>query len=200
MKTYLTADWHLGEDRMSIMGRPFASAKDMVEYLRIIHNAIVNPEDEVIVVGDVCYQKAPEWLEKVALFNGRKTLIRGNHDKVFTDEQLKPYFEHVIPDGMGLFREFGGLQCYVTHYPTEGRADMFNIVGHVHAAWKYQLNMFNVGVDTNHFRPVDIETVPKHFEAICKFYDKDVWVAYNDINAAYVSQRGKAGTYFRPTV
>jgi calcineurin-like phosphoesterase family protein len=198
MKTWLTADWHLGEDRFELMGRPFTTRDEHIETLIQNHNALVAPTDRVIMVGDVCYQKTPEFLPLVARFNGVKTLIRGNHDRVFTDEQLAPYFDTVVEEGKGINVDVDGIPCYVTHYPTEGVFDRFNLVGHIHAAWKYQLNMFNVGVDVNSYRPVALDRIRFHFDAICKFYDKDVWVAYSDINSDHAGFRGKQNTYFRP--
>ena len=196
MKTWLTADWHLGEDRFELMGRPFTSSLDHIGHLINEHNALVAADDLVYVVGDACYQKSPESLKYVSQFNGKKILIRGNHDKVFTDDQLAPYFTAVVDEGQGVETEVDGIPCYITHYPTEGRVDRFNLVGHIHAAWKYQLNMFNVGIDANHFLPVNIKTIPNHFKAICEFYDEDVWCAYNKINAQYAGKRGKKGRYF----
>ncbi len=196
--TFLTADWHLGEDRFELMARPFVSQMDMIEELIANHNKLIAPDDEVIIIGDVCYQKTPEFLKYVGDFNGKKTLIRGNHDKVFTDEQLTPYFETIIEEGKGIERDIEGIPCYLTHYPTEGRQDRFNLVGHIHSAWKYQLNMFNVGVDANHFRPVNIKTIPWHFNAISNFYDNDVWAAYLSLNETHRSARGKKNSYFRP--
>jgi calcineurin-like phosphoesterase family protein len=196
-KTFLTADWHLGEDRFKIMARPFTTAQEMIDFLVARHNAIVSPEDTVLVVGDVCYQKAPQFLPEVARFNGRKILFRGNHDRVFTDEQLAPYFAEIVPEGDGREYDINGLKCWVTHYPTTGRPDLFNLVGHIHAAWKFQVNMLNVGVDVNHFRPYAMSDVPGAFEAICKFYDKDVWVAYEDVNARHKDARGAKTAYFK---
>ena len=198
MKAWITADWHLGESRFELMGRPFKTDIEHAEALVANHNQLVAPDDEVIVAGDVCYQKTPEWLKHVSLFHGKKTLLRGNHDRVFTDEQLAPYFDKIIPEGEGIEITAGSLRCYVTHYPTEGVKGLFNLVGHVHAAWKYQLNMLNVGVDVHHFRPVDLNTISFHLNAIVQYYDRDVWVAYNELNDSYKESRGKAGTYFRP--
>lgn len=195
-KNWITSDWHLGESRLDLLGRPFNSPEEMVETLITNHNRVVNPDDRVYVVGDVCYQKAPEFLKYVERFNGHKFLIRGNHDRGITDEQFKPYFEQVIPDGQGIDAEFDGIPCHITHYPGQGKQDRFNLVGHIHSAWKYQLNMFNIGVDVNHFRPVDLSNLPFHVNAITKFYDEDVWVAYNPINQGYVGTRGRKGRYF----
>jgi len=198
--TYLTADYHFGEDRMELMGRPFSSSAEMIDYIINQHNAIVKPEDEVIVVGDVCYQKKPDMIPYVSRMNGNKTLIRGNHDRVIDNSTFCQFFKTIIDEGDGIVMAVKDvpIPCYITHYPSEGKEDMFNLVGHIHAAWKYQLNMFNVGVDVNHFRPVNIDKIPFHFNAICKFYDEDVWVSYNKINASYQHSRGKLGTYFRP--
>jgi len=200
MTTWITADWHLGEDRMELMGRPFKDPQHMIDTLRTNHNLVVKPDDKVILVGDAVYQKKPEFLEQIATFNGQKTLIRGNHDGVFTDAQLAPYFSTIIADGQGIELDIEGIPCYITHYPSEGKADRFNIVGHIHAAWKYQLNMVNVGVDVHHFRPVNINQIPGFKTAIEKFYDEDVWVAYKALNSQFNGVRGKKGTYFKPLV
>lgn len=196
MKTWITADWHLGECRFELMGRPFTGVQEHIDYLVQEHNKLVAPDDEVIVVGDVCYQMAPKFLTQVSRFNGKKVLVRGNHDKVFTDQQLFPYFGPIIKEGSGFMFQCGTIPCYVTHYPTQGLPNVFNLVGHIHGAWKYQLNMFNVGVDANHFRPVNKNTIPFHLAAISQYYDDDVWVAYQKVNEDYRGIRGKKGTYF----
>jgi len=33
MKRWITADWHLGEDRFAIMQRPFKEQREMIEHL-----------------------------------------------------------------------------------------------------------------------------------------------------------------------
>jgi calcineurin-like phosphoesterase family protein len=195
MATWLTADWHLGEDRFELMGRPFQTVDQMVNTLAANYNAIVGKNDIVYVVGDVCYQNKPEFLDRASLFNGKKTLIRGNHDRGITDAQFKKHFVHVVPEGMGIELEIDGIKCYVTHYPTRGREDRFNLVGHIHAAWKYQLNMLNIGIDVHHFRPVNFNTIPFHVKAVSEYYDDDVWVGYDPINFVYKNKRGKKGSY-----
>ena len=200
MKKWITADLHLGDDRMKILGRPFDDANNMFELFANSHNRFVTPDDELIIVGDVCRNTAAkESISLIDKFNGKKTLIRGNHDSALSDEELAPYFETIIPDGEGLEFEIEGVRCYATHYPTTGREDCFNLVGHIHAAWKYQLNMFNVGIDSNNFLPVNLDSIPFHFKAITEFYDEDVWAAYHKINEKYRDERGKKGSYFEPS-
>jgi calcineurin-like phosphoesterase family protein len=195
MKKFICADWHLGEDRWQIMQRPFTRQMDMIDALVYWHNEMVEDEDAVYINGDVCYQKTPEFLPEVARFKGRKILLRGNHDRVFTDQELSRYFDHVIPEGEGMEIEIEDIPCYITHYPSQSRTDRFNLVGHIHSAFKFQLNMLNVGVDVHHFSPVAFTEIPFYFKAICEFYDEDVWAAYHPVNAHYLGIRGKKGTY-----
>ena len=102
MKTFFCADWHLGEDRFEIMSRPFSTQEEMIDKLVEEHNKRVSPDDTVYMLGDVCYQKMPQFLPEVARFNGNKILVRGNHDRVFTDEDFAPYFSEVIEEGGGI--------------------------------------------------------------------------------------------------
>lgn len=195
MATYLTADWHLGDTRLDLLQRPFTSPDDMARAMLSEHNQLVSPADDLIVLGDVCV--TPEALPLVALFQGRKTLIRGNQERLFTDEELKPYFDRIIAEGEGLELEQDGLQLFATHYPTRARADRFNLVGHIHTSWKVQKNMLNVGVDVHHFKPIPMARVPFFLASIEGYYDDDVWVADHPANVAH-SSRGREGSYFPP--
>lgn len=193
MATYLTADWHLGETRFDIMQRPCTTVDEHVNMLLSNHNLFVKPEDEVLFVGDACFD--PAWADWISKFNGRKTMIRGNHDRKLSDEVLAKHFEKVIPEGDGIEMEYDGIPLWVTHYPSRARKDRFNIVGHVHAVWKVQLNCLNVGVDVHCFRPMPLERIRFYFNAIQKFYDEDVWAAYNEPNVVFRGLRGRTGSY-----
>lgn len=196
-KRWVTSDWHLGEDRFAIMQRPFQTQEEMIETLVERHNAVVSQDDITYLLGDVCYQKYPEFLRHVDRFNGKKILVRGNHDRDLAYGHLTQYFEEIIPEGGGISLEIEGIPCYLTHYPSCAVVDKFNLVGHIHGAWKYQLNMVNVGVDANHFRPHNLdEFVPFAVKAVTEFYDEDVWAAYSPVNQNYVGKRGKKGVYF----
>jgi calcineurin-like phosphoesterase family protein len=194
---FFTADWHLGENRFAIMQRPFKTVKEGNDELVRRHNEVVRPNDRVLVIGDAVYKAAPECLPLVAKFNGVKTLIRGNHDAL-PDSILLHYFEEIIPEGEGIDFEVEGVPCHATHYPTLGVKDRFNLVGHIHGAWKYQLNMLNVGVDANHFAPHHMSQVPFYLKAVTEFYDADVWSAYHAANVSHYDTRGKKTSYFPP--
>ncbi len=193
-----TGSWHLGEDRFRIMQRPFTTAQEMVDEFVERHNAIVKPDDRVFMVGDAVNQNTPEFLEQVSRFNGEKTLFRGNHDRVFTDEQLGCYFDTIVAEGSSLVLTLKEepLKVNIQHYPTEATKEYFNLVGHIHKAWQVQLNALNVGVDVHNFAPLNLdEDIPFFYNAICNFYDDDVWVAYWDTQKSYSGKRGKPGRY-----
>jgi calcineurin-like phosphoesterase family protein len=207
--TFITADWHLGEKRMGLMQRPFASAEEQTEVLVRNHNRLVKPNDIVIMNGDAITIQ-PELSDMLRLlptinrFNGRKTLIRGNHDRKLTNEHFAPYFERIVEDGDGLdFEDGNGLKLWATHYPSQSRVDRYNLTGHIHSAWKVQKNMLNVGVDVHAYFPVPVKAAtsgspqpPAFFlKAVSEFYDDDVHCAQHPANAGHF-ERGKKGRYF----
>lgn len=196
MKTWITADLHLGEERMCIMGRPFSNPEEMYEILLKNFNSRIESEDELIIIGDVCNKNvADKWIEKITNFNGHKILIRGNHDESLSYSELEKYFEEIIPHGHGIYRTVNKIRCYLTHYPTHGISDAFNLVGHIHGAWKVQLNSLNVGIDVHNYCPITYDDVEFYFKAICEFYDDDVWSAYCPHNQKFKNIRGKGGSY-----
>ena len=194
MKRFITADWHLGETRFKVMHRPFTDQQEMIDHFVDKHNKIVDHNDLVYVNGDVCNRNTPQFLEQVSRFNGHKIVIRGNHDEIFSNEDLLKYFDEVI-DEQGLELKIGDIDCNIVHYPSLAKKDKFNLVGHVHSAWKIQLNSFNVGVDCNHFMPHNLdETIPFIFNYIVKYCDNDIWASYNEANCVH-RNRSLLGSY-----
>lgn len=65
--------------------RPFTSNEEMNETMIERHNAKVGENDTVYFLGDVVINK--RYLELVKRMNGRKILVRGNHD-IFKDRDF----------------------------------------------------------------------------------------------------------------
>lgn len=204
MFDFILSDHHLGETRMEIMQRPFANPEDMFQTILTNHNAVVKENSKVLFNGDIVSNAAKDkkyWLKRVKELNGIKTLIRGNHDQSFALEELLEVFDTVIPEGDGIDFEVKDkdadrtIYCFATHYPTRSKTDKFNIVGHIHSAWKYQKNMLNVSCDVHSFIPMKTSKIPFFLTAIEKFYDDDVWVANHPANKIHM-ERGKKGSYF----
>lgn len=192
MNRWLVSDWHLGDDRFVLLNRPFLSIDDMIRTFVVNHNNLVEKTDEVYFLGDICYQHNPSYLNYVDKFNGRKILVRGNHDRVFDNDSLKKYFVEIVDEGKGIELDIHNIPCFLTHYPKASKIDKFNIVGHIHNAWRIQTNMFNCGVDVNNWSPTSFNKIPKIYEAIKKFYDEDVFAAYFDTNQIYSNDLKKS--------
>lgn len=174
---WFTADWHFGDDRFlgdNPLYRPFTSLEQQHRVIIDHINAVVQPEDQLFHLGDVCVT-----LDTLPLLDQlncqNRTLILGNYDDDQEDKiaQLPKYFK-TIQTEMELTlstRE----QVYLNHYPVNAKPDCFNIVGHIHGLWKVQPNMVNVGVDAWHFRPVSETRILYLMNAVRNHYDQNVF-------------------------
>lgn len=86
--TWFTSDPHFGHFNkdgggvIRFCNRPYKDMDEMMEKIRERWNKKVKPEDQVIFVGDVFfYLNKPEAKKYLDSLNGRKILVRGNHDR-----------------------------------------------------------------------------------------------------------------------
>lgn len=157
---FYTADLHF-HYKPFLPGRPFASVEEMDEAMIRLWNETVTDEDTVYVVGDVGYNGGYVPGGALGRLQGRKHLIRGNHDTGFENAQkLFDYFETVTD-----FNEIddGETHILLCHYPILYRKRGYMIHGHLHQARgpEYDIlrqmpRMLNAGVDVNFYRPVTL--------------------------------------------
>lgn len=80
---FFTADPHLGHARINELAkRPFKSVEEMNETIISRWNAVVDPEDDVWILGDLALGPIESSLQVVTGLNGTKVLVPGNHDRV----------------------------------------------------------------------------------------------------------------------
>lgn len=157
---FYTADLHF-HYKPFLPGRPFASVDEMDEAMIRLWNETVTDEDTVYVVGDVGYNGGYVPGDALGRLQGRKHLIRGNHDTGFENAQkLFDYFETVTD-----FNEIddGESHILLCHYPILYRKRGYMIHGHLHQTRgpEYDIlrrmpRMLNAGVDVNFYRPVTL--------------------------------------------
>ena len=157
---FYTADLHF-HYKPFLPGRPFASVEEMDEAMIRLWNETVTDGDTVYVVGDVGYNGGYVPGDALGRLQGRKHLIRGNHDTGFENAQkLFDYFETVTD-----FSEIddGDTHILLCHYPILYRKRGYMIHGHLHQARgpEYDIlrqmpRMLNAGVDVNFYRPVTL--------------------------------------------
>lgn len=144
--------------------RPWDNYAEMEEELVSRWNATVGPEDKVYHLGDVAIgRKGLQVLERL---NGRKVLIRGNHD-IFKLSDYTPYFKDV--------RGCHYLdRCILTHipvHPVNLTRYTANIHGHLHyrtvpdeTTGLSDLRYFNVCVEHTDYRPISWDVVRKRLQ------------------------------------
>ena len=109
--------------------RPFTSTEEMDETMIERWNAKVQPQDTVYHLGDVVINK--KYLNLVERLNGRKILIRGNHD-IFGDEQYYlAGFEQI--HGVRVFVDKFILSHIPLHPDCVTERFKVNVHGHLHA-------------------------------------------------------------------
>lgn len=129
---FIISDTHFGHSGMckfmlpdGSKVRPFVDANQMDEAMVEKWNALVKPIDKVYHLGDVAIPKKS--LSILGRLNGKKILIRGNHD-IFHLEDYAKHFKDV--------RAFHVLNgCLLTHAPIHPMSlERFgcNIHGHIH--------------------------------------------------------------------
>jgi calcineurin-like phosphoesterase family protein len=134
---FVISDHHLGhtnswekfkrEDGSPL--RPFTSTEEMNETMIERHNAKVKEQDTVYFLGDVVINK--KYLELVKRMNGRKILVRGNHD-IFKDEDYREVgFQQI--HGVRVFVDKFILSHIPLHPDCVSERFRVNVHGHLHA-------------------------------------------------------------------
>lgn len=125
MKRYVISDLHLGHQAILKYRTKFATLDEMHDTIINNWNSAVTPQDKVYILGDVAWNK--QSLTLLNSMNGKKVLIKGNHDILPLKEYVK-YFEDIR--GAMEYKE-----CILTHIPvheTQLKRFKINIHGHLH--------------------------------------------------------------------
>ncbi len=147
---FVVSDHHLGhqnswekfklEDGSPL--RPFTSNEEMNETMIERHNAKVKEQDTVYFLGDVVINK--KYLELVKRMNGRKILIRGNHD-IFKDEEYREVgFQQI--HGVRVFTDKFIMSHIPLHPDCVTERFRVNVHGHLHAN---EVKLSAIDMDTN---------------------------------------------------
>jgi calcineurin-like phosphoesterase family protein len=163
---YFISDLHFGHiNCLRFDNRPFNTITGHDEALIKNWNDVVGSDDDVYILGDISWYDAADTIAIFSRLNGRKHLIRGNHDaKLLRNSNLCKLFVE-ITDYKELYFE-DGVQIVLCHYPMPCFKNHFygwyHLYGHVHNSFEWDLmedvkkqmideqhrpcNMYNVGV------------------------------------------------------
>ena len=158
---FFTSDLHLGHEnlrefRNKVHNKSWAEVSDVDQWLLAQWNSRVRHRDIVWVLGDVAWSVADlEWL---ALMNGTKHLVMGNHDgqhQMKAQDYLK-YFKTIN----GVWKKYGVVMTHVPIHPNElcFRWET-NVHGHIHHKERKieDSRYINVNVDVRGGLPISLE-------------------------------------------
>ena len=147
MKFYI-ADWHYGHKNiLSYDGRPFESVEHMNEELVARWNKAVGKGDLVYILGDMFWCTPAKAVPVLEGLNGRKILVRGNHDYLkhsgFRNQFLEVCdyleIEDRVPENHGNLKK----NLVLCHYPMpsfkNGPKGWVHLYGHVHSTREWTM-------------------------------------------------------------
>ncbi len=134
-------------------------------------NSVVSKYDKVLHLGDVSISNQGNTVFWTKQLNGRKYLIRGNHDN-HTDGWYRTCGFETMPNAYKKFGQKDGSYIHVlfTHEPVvDLPKGWFNIHGHLHGDSHRGIlttkNHFDVGVDAVGYKPIPLYEILAKFKA-----------------------------------
>ncbi len=119
MFTGFFSDPHFGHKNIiTYCDRPFKDVEEMTEALIANYNRDVPPDGEVWWLGDAFFSSKGDFMDSIlARMNGKKHLIRGNHDRDTVSRLVRAGFS-TIQDRAEI--RLAGVSCVLNHYPYGG--------------------------------------------------------------------------------
>jgi len=162
-KIWIISDTHFHHKNIiQYASRPFKNVLSMNKTLIDNWNDLVSKDDKVFHLGDIGFGNTQEMFKIFKQLRGHKILIRGNHDKRFSDGALsKIGFSEVYKYPI-IIEEFFML----SHSPMFLNANMpyVNIHGHIHEKSIVGANYINACVEHNDYKPFLFSDVKKKFK------------------------------------
>ena len=182
MTVWFTSDLHLGHANIiRYSSRPFPDVEAMNRALVDGWNDVVEPTDEVWVLGDFALGVIGTTLPLAGQLHGRKYLLSGNHDRCWSGHgaRAEPWVQRYRDAGFQevhqgqLEFEVAGTDVLACHFPYTGDSHdqdryvearpvdrgQWLVHGHVHERWRQRGRMINVGVDAWAGRPVSTDAL-----------------------------------------
>jgi calcineurin-like phosphoesterase family protein len=169
-KVWFTSDLHFWHKNIcKYCNRPYESVEEMNEAIIQNWNAVVQEDDVVFVLGDLCFCGIEKLRLLISQLKGNIFLIQGNHDsdkvvnKLYEEGLIKDYFKllevTIVND-----EECPNQQLTLCHFPM---IDWYNkekgawmVHGHQHQLPETPScspKHWDVGLDKNEMTPINFE-------------------------------------------
>lgn len=168
-RIFFTSDTHFAHNNiLKYENRPFKDINDMDNSLIVNWNNKISSTDDIYILGDFSFGDKDYTLKLLNKLNGNKFLIKGNHDYVLKDSEVRNKFAWV-KDYYVL--KHNNMKFVLFHYPIQvwdcKHHGAVHLYGHIHSnlgnhSMEYNIqNSYNVGVDVNDFTPIELNEILK---------------------------------------
>lgn len=171
-QVWVTSDWHFCHDRDFIYKpRGFSNVYEMTGEIIRRYNEVVQPDDDVYVLGDLMLNDNEAGLHAIKQLKGKIHVIRGNHD---TNARMDLYLtcDNIVEVCEAKYLRYGKYHFYLSHYPALTanydddkplKTKMVSLCGHTHTPdkwhdWDKGL-IYHCEVDSHGNKPVSIEQI-----------------------------------------
>lgn len=140
--------------------REFSSTEEMDQTMIDNWNSVVKPQDSVYHLGDFTINR--RFLRIGRYLNGKKRLVRGNHDVFRTSEYIEIGFEEIY--GVFVDPKAGYMCSHIPLHPDSLRQPL-NIHGHLHHGrvldkdGNIDRRYVCVSVEMTDYKPVSLEQI-----------------------------------------
>lgn len=174
MRTFFTGDTHFNHNNIiKLANRPFTTIEEMNEVIIANWNMAVRDEDVVYHLGDFCFGKPLELIERL---NGYIKIVPGNHDKEIqkTGVELMMHRKFIFEKILEIEVEVNGAKQLIVlcHYAmrswNKSHYGSWHLYGHHHGNLPPHGLSFDVGVDTNNFHPYSLEDIADKMKTLSR--------------------------------
>lgn len=172
-RIWVTSDLHLGHNKDFLYGaRGFENIREHDEILVNNWNSLVEPYEDVYILGDVMLNDINSGIEYMKKLNGNLKFIFGNHDTDNKIKRLKEALPHAEFLGYATRIKYRGVTFFLSHYPTyTGNYDMdcplkqkvVNLCGHSHTKDRWvnwgESAIYHVELDAHAMMPITLQFI-----------------------------------------
>jgi len=161
---FFTSDTHFNHSNIiKYCKRPFQTVEEMNEKLIENWNSKIKQNDIVYHLGDFNFGNLNQLEMILKRLNGRKCLIKGNHDEDSILKKVNGFYSIDIYKLVKLNLNNEKLNIIMFHYPIARWDKQFHgawhIFGHSHGTYDTSTlgKCHDVGVDNNNYYPISLE-------------------------------------------
>lgn len=170
-KIFFISDTHFGHKKIiQYQDRPFDSVEKMNQIMIDNWNRRASKDDDIYILGDLAFGNQQYVKNLINQLEGKKYLIRGNHDKHVDTKEIANKFEWI--KDYFLLNHASGFKFVLFHYPIYNWAFKYrgsiHLYGHIHDNAQDILgllgnveNMYNVSADMNNYEPIELNEILK---------------------------------------